>query len=41
MAAVKTKRDIQEVRDENDKILMKIQGIEYEKFFPQEHQCEK
>jgi hypothetical protein len=41
MPIVNKKRDINEVKNENDKIIMKIHGVKYEKFFPQEHQCEK
>lgn len=33
--------DIEEIKKENDKIIMKIFGLKYEKFFSQEHQDEK
>lgn len=33
--------DIEQTKRENDRIIMKIHGLEYGKFFPQEHQCEK
>jgi len=33
--------DIKEIKKENDRIIMKIFGLDYEKFFPQEHQYEK
>jgi hypothetical protein len=36
-----TEKDIEEIKKENDRIIMKIFGLKYEKFFPPEHQCEK
>ena len=32
---------IEKIKEENEMIIMKAFGIEYEKFFPQNHQCEK
>jgi hypothetical protein len=32
---------IEKIKKENEKIIMQTFGVEYEKFFPQEHQCEK
>ena len=34
-------REIDEVKGENEKIIMEIFGVKYEEFFPQVHQCEK
>lgn len=33
--------DIEEIKKENDRIIMKIFGLQYEKYFSQEHQDEK
>lgn len=33
--------DVEEIKKENDKIIMKIFGLQYEKFFPQVNQDEK
>lgn len=33
--------DVEEIKKENDKIIMKIFGLQYGKFFPQENQDEK
>ena len=33
--------DVEKIKKENDKIIMKIFGLQYEKFFPQENQDEK
>lgn len=33
--------DVEEIKKENDKIIMKIFSLQYEKFFPQEDQDEK
>jgi hypothetical protein len=35
------KVNINRIKKENDTIIFKIFGLDYEKFFPQEHQCEK
>ena len=35
------KIDVEQIKRENDRAIMKIHGLEYEKFFPQEHECEK
>jgi hypothetical protein len=35
------RENIEKIMDENDKIIMETLGVYYEKFFPQEHQCEK
>jgi hypothetical protein len=32
---------IEKIKTENEMIIMKAFGIEYEKFFPQNHQCDK
>lgn len=34
-------RDVEQINSDNDRIIMKAFGLEYEKFFPQEHQDEK
>ncbi len=36
---IKTKINL--IKQENDKMIMKAYGLEYEKFFPQDHQDEK
>ena len=41
MIKVTEKKDIQRVKKENDMIILKVFGVKCEKFFPQEHQCEK
>jgi hypothetical protein len=33
--------DVQQIQRENDRIIMKIHGLEYEKFFAQEPEYEK
>ena len=38
MAETTNEKDIEQIKKENDMIIMKIFGLEYEKFFPQEHQ---
>ena len=34
-------KDIEQIKKENDRIIMKIFGLNYEEFFPQERQDEK
>ena len=34
------KKDIKRVKKENDRIILKVFGVKYEKFFPQERQDE-
>ena len=41
MIKVTEKKDMGNVKKENDRIIMKVFGVNYEKFFPKEHQCEK
>ena len=41
MTEITESADIEEIKKENDRIIVKIFGLNYEKFFPQEHQCEK
>ena len=33
--------DIEEIKKENDRIIMKTFGLKYERYFPQEHPVEK
>ncbi len=33
--------DVGKINGENDRIIMKTFGLDYGKFFPQEHQCER
>lgn len=33
--------DLEQIKSENDRIIMKAHGLEYEKVFSQDHQCEK
>jgi hypothetical protein len=35
------KADIEQIKKENDTIIMQILGLNYEKIFAQEHECEK
>ena len=35
------KADIEQIKKENDSIIMKAFGLDYEKVFAQEGQCEK
>jgi hypothetical protein len=41
MTHVTEKDNLEIIKKENEMIIMKTFGVEYEKFFPQEHQCEK
>ena len=41
MSQVTDEVGIEKIMEENEMIIMKAFGIEYEKFFPQNHQCEK
>ena len=41
MTHVTEKDSIEKINKENEKIIMKTFGVEYEKFFPKEHQCER
>ena len=34
-------KNIEQIKKENDRIIMKVFGLKYEKFFPQERQDEK
>lgn len=40
MTNVTDKVNLKKINKENEMIIMKTFGVEYEKFFPKEHQCE-
>jgi hypothetical protein len=33
-------RDIEQIKEENERIVVQTLGLNYDEFFPQEHQCE-
>ena len=41
MTEDKKNADIERIKKENDRMIMKAFGLDYEKIFAQGHQCEK
>ena len=41
MTKAREEIDVGKINSENDRIIMKTFGLDYEKFFPQEHRCER